>query len=430
MPGLSMMMPPPGSRTSSRRVVVCRPAPSARDLARREPGVVADQRVDERRLADARGTEQHPRRRPAPSIARTASSPSRCPRRHRVDRNLAADRRRPPRRRPRDRLEVGLGEDDDRPRAALEREREVALEQPAVELLSERAGRRNDVDVRGDDLLARDVRTRLVRRAARDRAFAAAGRRRLSLPGRARPSRRRREARSRVGLPAEAARDAAALLALARQDVVLAAMLNRDPARGRAPRSRYGSNAALQASSQPSVARSGTGALSSDGCRGGVDRATASSHFARRGSRVAAVSDRRERERTMTRRAVPVWALAALSLVFARRSRQSVAGARPPPTRRTGRSPRRSILFASDGMRPDLVDKYAAAGAMADDGRAHGRRRQGPERPEAGLPAQHRRRLVRPSPPARGRASTARRTTPSTARARRSFNNSRRSPEP
>ena len=51
-------------------------------------------------------------------------------------------------------------------------------------------------------------------------------------------------------------------------------------------------------------------------------------------------------------------------------------------------------MFASDGMRPDLVEKYAAEGAMPTykelmkDGR-HRRQRDAP-----GVPAEHRRRLV------------------------------------
>ena len=48
------------------------------------------------------------------------------------------------------------------------------------------------------------------------------------------------------------------------------------------------------------------------------------------------------------------------------------------------------ILFAADGMRPDLVDKYAAAGRHADDGRPHEGRSQGEERSASGLSAQHR----------------------------------------
>ena len=54
----------------------------------------------------------------------------------------------------------------------------------------------------------------------------------------------------------------------------------------------------------------------------------------------------------------------------------------------------KAIFFAADGMRPDLVERYADAGAMdtmedlLDDGV------QRPERPQAGVPAEHRRRLV------------------------------------
>ena len=58
------------------------------------------------------------------------------------------------------------------------------------------------------------------------------------------------------------------------------------------------------------------------------------------------------------------------------------------------------------------------AGRDADHDGAHGRRRQGPERPRFRASPEHRRRLVRRSRRARGRASTARRTTPSIASAR------------
>ena len=66
-------------------------------------------------------------------------------------------------------LEVGLREQHDRPRAALDGEREVTLEQPAVDLLAERMHDEHEVDVGSDHLLARDARCRLVRGATGDR---------------------------------------------------------------------------------------------------------------------------------------------------------------------------------------------------------------------------------------------------------------------
>ena len=61
---------------------------------------------------------------------------------------------------------------------------------------------------------------------------------------------------------------------------------------------------------------------------------------------------------------------------------------------RTGRPVDRVVMFASDGMRPDLMEKLRQGRLHAhlqelDEGRRHRRERDGP-----GLPAQHRRRLV------------------------------------
>ena len=81
------------------------------------------------------------------------------------------------------------------------------------------------------------------------------------------------------------------------------------------------------------------------------------------------------------------------------------------------------IMFAADGMRPDLVQKYADAKVMPTMRKLIKTGAQGRERPAPGLPAQHRRGLVTRWPRARGRASTARPTTPSTASARGNFNN-------
>ena len=48
------------------------------------------------------------------------------------------------------------------------------------------------------------------------------------------------------------------------------------------------------------------------------------------------------------------------------------------------------VLFASDGMRPDLVAQYARRGRDADVCRSAGDRCPGRQRPAAGLPAEHR----------------------------------------
>ena len=112
-----------------------------------------------------------------------------------MDRNLAADAGELRCHRGRVVLEVGLREQHDRARAALDGEREVALEQPAVELLAERMHDEHDVDVGGDHLLARDAGCRLVRGATGDRRSPRHDVDDRARRRRARPSRRRREAR-------------------------------------------------------------------------------------------------------------------------------------------------------------------------------------------------------------------------------------------
>ena len=48
------------------------------------------------------------------------------------------------------------------------------------------------------------------------------------------------------------------------------------------------------------------------------------------------------------------------------------------------------VFFASDGMRPDLMERYAGAGLHAHLRQPHEPGRQGRQRPHAGLPAQTR----------------------------------------
>ena len=60
-PGVSTTSPPPGSSTSCRCVVVCRPSPSSSRIGRRREQLLAGERVHERRLADARRAEQRDR---------------------------------------------------------------------------------------------------------------------------------------------------------------------------------------------------------------------------------------------------------------------------------------------------------------------------------------------------------------------------------
>ncbi len=65
----------------------------------------------------------------------------------------------------------------------------------------------------------------------------------------------------------------------------------------------------------------------------------------------------------MTRRVVPAWVLAALSIALAV-AVASGGGSATAANETDWPLTTKTILFASDGMRPDLVDKYAAQGAM------------------------------------------------------------------
>ena len=65
----------------------------------------------------------------------------------------------------------------------------------------------------------------------------------------------------------------------------------------------------------------------------------------------------------MTRRAMPAWALAALSIALAA-AVASGGGSATAANEKDWPLTKKTILFASDGMRPDLVDKYASQGVM------------------------------------------------------------------
>ncbi|HEU0245688.1 MAG TPA: 5'-nucleotidase C-terminal domain-containing protein, partial [Gaiellaceae bacterium] len=65
----------------------------------------------------------------------------------------------------------------------------------------------------------------------------------------------------------------------------------------------------------------------------------------------------------MTRRNVPIRALAAIFALFVLGA-VTVSGGATAASEAAGPLTDKAILFSSDGMRPDLVDKYAAAGAM------------------------------------------------------------------
>ena len=64
------------------------------------------------------------------------------------------------------RHEIGLVQQDDRPRAAVPRGDQVALDAPRVEIMIQAADQEHDIDVRGDDLLLGDIARRLARELA------------------------------------------------------------------------------------------------------------------------------------------------------------------------------------------------------------------------------------------------------------------------
>ena len=166
MPGLSTTMPPPGRTTSCRRVVVCRPRAVTRNRAGREE-LLADERVDEGGLTDARRPDQRPGR-PRLEDGADAVEPESGASRDGDDGGVACDREDLGCTRVGILGEVRLRQQDHRPGAAVPGEREVAVEQAQVRLVGEREGDEDDVDVGGHDLLASEVVAGLVRRAARE----------------------------------------------------------------------------------------------------------------------------------------------------------------------------------------------------------------------------------------------------------------------
>ena len=132
MPGLSMMRPPPGScdeLAADRRV----PAGAVgADLSRREAIVSPTRVFTSVDLPTPEGPSSAPVT-PGARYERTRVD-ARCrpADRDRVHRDLTSDARELRDDRFGVRLEVRLGEDDHGPRSALERERQVALEQPRV----------------------------------------------------------------------------------------------------------------------------------------------------------------------------------------------------------------------------------------------------------------------------------------------------------
>ncbi len=226
-----MRRPPPGIGTSCRLVVVCLPAPSGGKSSRLEQRVVADERVHERRLADPGGSEQGCRRPGADELPYALDAvPRACG--DEVDRDGASDILDLCCDRGGVVLEIGLRQQDDRLRSALQRERDVALQDERIELLAEGGRYEDNVDVCRDDLLAAGSRARICGGSAHERR--SAGKDRLDDVGLERDP--VADDRKRCGgrLAPEARRYSRANVALRSEHVVRAPMLHGDPRR-RAP---------------------------------------------------------------------------------------------------------------------------------------------------------------------------------------------------
>ncbi len=144
---------------SARRRVLARPVCS--DIARSQP-LLSGERVDERRLSDTRGAEKSGGD-PGAQVRANVVEPEPGADRDRVDGSSESS----------DAFghsvcvghEVGLRQKQDRLRAALPDKGEIALEDALVDI-GERGDDEDDVDVRGHDLFARDVRPGIVGGAA------------------------------------------------------------------------------------------------------------------------------------------------------------------------------------------------------------------------------------------------------------------------
>ena len=161
---MSIRYAPPGSVSSSRVTVVWRPRPSDSRTSAGGLALLAEQRVDQRRLAGARRAEQDrgAARRQELSEGVHALAGDGADRQRVGDAHPARELRR---------LqvallvEVGLGEDERRRHAAGGRQRGEALQPPRLRV-RQRLGDEREVDVGGQHLAARD----LAGRAPDDRA--------------------------------------------------------------------------------------------------------------------------------------------------------------------------------------------------------------------------------------------------------------------
>ena len=203
-----------GRRVPARLVVLAH-------LLRREQ-LLADERVDDRRLADAGRAEQHGRAVALEPVAQLVD-PLAGLRRDGLDRARAERHRLDLGEVRRDVVdEVGLRQQHDGLRAALPRHREVALEPAHVEVERQRLHEERDVDVRREDLLADGCRAPPCARSTVRRGSSASIR-----PGRRVDADPVADGRQ-VVLADEAVGRARAQLADLAEQVVGAPVLNRD----------------------------------------------------------------------------------------------------------------------------------------------------------------------------------------------------------
>ena len=114
--------------------------------------VLAEQRVENRRLADARGTEDRGSGAGA-KVSQERLEPIAGRRRHRHDRHAPSDRLDLDTALVHVVADIGLVEDDDRVDPARPRDGQVPLDPPKVEVVVEPRDEERNIDVRGHDLL-------------------------------------------------------------------------------------------------------------------------------------------------------------------------------------------------------------------------------------------------------------------------------------
>ena len=127
-------------------------------------------------------------------------------------------------------LEIGFGEQDHRMCATLESQGHVALEQASIHFLAEGSGDEDDVEIRRDHLLAHVVRALIVCGAARELRPAWHDPDDRACGVEPDPVADDREVDRRCS-SSKTVGDPCAHFALSGQNVVLAAMLDRDPSR-------------------------------------------------------------------------------------------------------------------------------------------------------------------------------------------------------